>query len=162
VSGDVRAKLVDVDVPRAELRRDPSGRSWLGEPARNPESAPDIARFVEGERALFDEADVGADPLFTARVLASLPQRPVGAGLSARRRLAVLAGGYLAAAAVGWVVLDSESATVSGVATATHDAIDALEGVPIAVLAVVAIAVVLATIALVSKHLRQPGFSEPV
>ena len=149
MSDDVRARLVAVDVPRAELRRDPSGRGWLGE--RDPESAPDIARFVEGERALFDEADVGADPLFTARVLAALPQRPVGAGLSARRRLAVLAGGYLAAAAVGWFALDSESETVNGAATAAHGAIDALEGVPFAVLAVVVVAVVLATIALLTR-----------
>lgn len=151
MSDDVRAVLIEAEVPASALRRDPSGRSWLGRTAEDPDSAPDIARFVEGERALFDQADVGSDPLFTARVLASLPQRPVGAGLSARRRLAVLAGGYLAAAVVGWLTLDSESATVSGVATMAHGAIDSLEGTPFVVLAAVALAVVLAAIALLGR-----------
>ncbi len=148
---DVRTRLAELDVPAAALRSDPSGRSWLGEPALDPAAKPEIARFVEGERALFDDADVGADPLFTARVLAALPQRPVGAELSARTRWLALGGGYLAAAIVGWLVLDSESATVSGVATAASGLVAALEGASMAVLVGVLVAALLAAIALFAR-----------
>ena len=151
---DVHERLAELEVPVAVLRRDPSGRSWLGASADDPAAAPAIARFVEGERALFDDADVGADPLFTARVLAALPERPVGAELSARGRHAVLAGGYLAAAVFGWIALGSESPTVDGVATTAHgmiDLLDQLEGISPTLVLAALVPLVLVVIALFAR-----------
>jgi hypothetical protein len=64
-------------------------------------------------------ADVGVDPFFTARVLDSLPPRPVGATLSPLRRLAVLVLAYGGAAGIGYAALgDESSATMTNAATA--------------------------------------------
>jgi hypothetical protein len=148
---ELREQLVELDVPAAVLRRDPRGHTWLGASADDPAARPEIARFVEGERALFDEADVGADPLFTARVLAALPERPVGAGLSTRGRLVALAGGYLAAAVFGWFALDAESTTVTGVATTAHGIVAQLDGVSPSFVAAVLVPVALLVIALFAR-----------
>ncbi|MBC8066836.1 MAG: hypothetical protein IAG13_00760 [Deltaproteobacteria bacterium] len=87
-------------------------------------------------------------------MLASLPERPVGAALSARGRHAVLAGGYLAAAVFGWIALDSESATVTGVATTAHgmiDLLDQLEGISPAFVLAALVPIALLVIALFAR-----------
>lgn len=57
------------------------------------------------ERELARGSDLGVDPFFTARVLDALPVRPVGATLSPRRRLAVLAVAYGCAAVIAYLVV---------------------------------------------------------
>jgi hypothetical protein len=146
----LRELLAEVDVPLGTLRRDPSGDTWLPTQVREASSIDDgirddVARFVEGERHLRLDADVGTDPLFTARVLQSLPARPEGTGLSPRQRLAILAGSYAAAALVGWVVvgaLASETfVTWADAAQGWIESADAAPGTAIA-LATAALAVV--------------------
>ena len=146
----LRELLAEVDVPLGTLRRDPSGDTWLPDDVREASSTDDgvrndVARFVESERLLRLDADVGADPLFTARVLQSLPARPEGTGLSPRQRLAILAGSYSAAALVGWVVVGAlASETFASWAVAAQgwiEGADAAPGTAIA-LATVALAVV--------------------
>jgi len=162
----LRELLAEVDVPLGTLRRDPSGDTWLPTPVREASSVDDgvrddVARFVESERFLRLDADVGADPLFTARVLQSLPARPEGTGLSPRQRLAILAGSYFAAALVGWVVFDAlVSETFAGWAEAAHGWIESADAAPGAVLAmataVLAVAVFARRIDLTARSRSQP------
>jgi hypothetical protein len=157
----LREILADIDVPLGTLRRDPSGDSWLPAPMREASSVDervrdDVARFVESERLLRIEADVGADPLFTARVLQSLPARPAGTGLSPRQRLAILAGSYAAAAVVGWVVLGAlASETVTVWAEAAHAWIESADAGPGAALAMATAALAL----LVAVFARRPDLT---
>ncbi len=81
-----------------------------------------------GERDPAGEA-LGVDPFFTARVLAMLPDRPLGAGLQPRRRLAVLLVAYALAAVVALgIVASLDSAAIAGVRTALGGWSDAAEG----------------------------------
>lgn len=140
--------LADVDVPLGTLRRDPDGSTWLPTPVREASSVDDrvrddVARFVESERLLRLDADVGADPLFTARVLQSLPERPAGTGLSPRQRLAILASSYAAAGLVGWLALGAfASETVAGWADAAHGWIEQTDAAPGAAMTMAALALV--------------------
>jgi hypothetical protein len=149
----LRELLAVLDVPLGTLRRDPSGDTWLPPSVREASSTDDsvrddVARFVESERQLRLDADVGADPLFTARVLQSLPARPAGTGLSPRQRLAILAGSYAAAALVGWVVFDAlASTTFASWADAAHGWIDSADAAPGAVLAMATAVLVVALFA---------------
>ena len=149
----LRELLAEVDVPLGTLRRDPSGDTWLPPSVREASSTDervrdDVARFVESERQLRLDADVGADPLFTARVLQSLPARPEGTGLSPRQRLAILAGSYAAAALVGWVVFDAlASTTFASWADAAHGWIESADAEPGAMLAVALAVLVVALFA---------------
>lgn len=141
--------LAAVDVPLGTLRRDPEGATWLPTPVREASSIDDdvrrdVARFVEGERFLRLDSDVGADPLFTARVLQALPERPAGTGLSPHQRLMILAASYAAAGVVGWLVLGAlASETVAGWADAAHGWIESADAAPgaAAMMAVLALAV---------------------
>ena len=63
----------------------------------------------ELDRELSRGADVGVDPFVTARVLGSLPPRPLGATLSPLRRLVVLVAAYGGAAVIGDAALGVES-----------------------------------------------------
>ena len=142
--------LCAVDVPLGTLRRDPEGSTWLPEPVREASSVDahvrrDIERFVEGERFLRLDSDVGSDPLFTARVLQALPERPAGTGLSPQSRLMILAASYAAAGIVGWVVLGAlASETVASWAEAAHGWIESADAAPgaAAMMAVLAVTVV--------------------
>lgn len=73
-------------------------------------------------------ADVGVDPFFTARVLDSLPPRPLGATLSPLRRLVVLVAAYGGAAGIGYAALGVESsATMANASTALSTAMGGLD-----------------------------------
>ncbi|MBX7081169.1 MAG: hypothetical protein K1X88_18355 [Nannocystaceae bacterium] len=81
-----------------------------------------------GERDPAGES-LGVDPFFTARVLAMLPERPLGASLQPRRRLAVLLVAYALAAVVALAVVGSfDSAAIAGVRAALGGWTDGAEG----------------------------------
>lgn len=97
------------------LRRDPLGHTWLPRPLRDMVEADDecraeLRRFVEVELELFDEADAGPDPFFTARVLQSLP--PPTEAVPPWRRAAILVTfqtlGIVAAYATAWIAAPAE------------------------------------------------------
>lgn len=74
-------------------------------------------------------ADVGVDPFFTARVLDSLPARPLGATLSPLRRLVVLVAAYGGAAGIGYAALGVESsATMANASTALSTVLSTVLG----------------------------------
>lgn len=119
--------LRDLDVEPEALRKDPTGRSWLPVEAstrleEDPESHEVLRAFVDRERTLYAEADVGADPFFTDRVLRSLPTPLRFTGLTPRRRALVL-GAFHALALLSayavfvWVAPDSMDAF----AASAHD-----------------------------------------
>ncbi len=111
----LREHLLDLDVSAAVLRRDPSGRTWLPADLRNLVEADGecksiLRQFIAVELELFDEADVGSDPFFTARVLQSLP--PATEVVRPWRRTAILAVfhglGVAAAYATAWVIAPAQ------------------------------------------------------
>lgn len=80
------------------------------------------------DRDLGRGADVGVDPFFTARVLDSLPARPLGATLSPLRRLVVLVAAYGGAACIGYAALGVESsATMANASSALSTALGGLD-----------------------------------
>ena len=94
-----QAALLDADVDPEVLRRDPSGETWLPVDLRalvrdDAECRALVQEFSRAELAMFDGADLGNDPLFTARVVRSLPLPLEGAGLALRRRRWILAAAY--------------------------------------------------------------------
>lgn len=113
----LRAELEQAEVDAATLRRDPRGRTWL--PAemhawveRDPKCAAELAAFVEGERELFAEAELLADPFFTARVLGALPEPLRFVGLSPKLRALVLLGFQALAVLLGYAVFSWASSGV--------------------------------------------------
>lgn len=101
--------LADLDVEPAALRSDPRGEHWLPEPARvladaDPDCARAVRSFVQHERALFEQAEVGGDPFFTARVLQCLPAPLRFTGLRPAGRAALLALFHVMALAVAYAV----------------------------------------------------------
>lgn len=111
------------------------------------------------DRALSRGADVGVDPFFTARVLGSLPPRPVGATLAPWRRLAVLVAAYGCAAGIGYVALgDGQSETMSGAATALAGVLEREETEPLAWGGAVVLPLALLVVAFVaSKSHTEPA-----
>lgn len=99
------------------------------------------------DRALARGSDVGVDPFFTARVLEALPVQPVGATLSPRRRLAVLAAAYVGAAVIAYLVLGTQtSPAVAEVSTAVASTLAQADG-PLAVALAIAIPLLLLAVA---------------
>ena len=100
------------------LRRDPEGRDWLPEPwasrvAASAELRAALGEWVDAEVELFDGARGPSDALFTARVMAQLPDEPA---VDAARRRRILLVGYLAAAFVaGTLALPEGLFDASGV-----------------------------------------------
>lgn len=104
------------------------------------------------ERELARGSDVGIDPFFTARVLDALPVQPVGATLSPRRRLAVLAVAYSAAAVIAYFVLGLDgSPAVAEVSSAVTSTLDGADGPSTVALAVVVPLLLLAVARLAAR-----------
>lgn len=106
----LESMLDELELSASTLRRDPRGETWLPASAQRwcdeePECRRAVERFVQTERELFDEADAGIDPFFTARVLGDLPRPLAWTGLTPRRRMAVLGAFHLAAAIVAVLVM---------------------------------------------------------
>ena len=97
---ELESILAQLEVSPTQLRRDPSGRTWLPAEARalvarDPECEALLQEYVEDELAFAGALDEtltpsNADPFFTARVVDALPRAWVPNRLSPRRRLAVL------------------------------------------------------------------------
>lgn len=107
----LRAFLDELDVPSAELRRDPEGKSWLSPEmqalvASDPQCHAELRRFVDREIELFGSVRQKPDALFTHRVLkAAAPQQIAGAGLDPRVRGIILALAYALATLVAYLML---------------------------------------------------------
>ena len=102
--------LGELEVRPAQLRRDPTGATWLPQAwqvrvAAEPALARVVQRFVAEELALHESVRGHADALFTARVIAATAREEVvGAGLAPRTRAWILACAYALATAAGlWV-----------------------------------------------------------
>lgn len=115
-------RLCELELEPQQLRRDRHGATWL--PAdlleamrRDERLGFELQQFVDEELAMFDEASLGDDAWFTARVMAQLPAGgEADAGIDPARRRALVGLGYLAAAAVcgAWLLqigLAAESAS---------------------------------------------------
>ncbi len=105
----LEALLKDLDVDPEVLRRDPAGMTWLPDDVRTqveatPRSRAVFRAFVEQERALYAEADVGVDPFFTDRVLRALPTPLRFTGITPRRRAMVLGAFHALALLSAYVV----------------------------------------------------------
>lgn len=107
----LRAFLDELDVPSAELRRDPEGKSWLTPEmqalvAAEPLCQAELRRFVDREIELFGSVRQRPDALFTHRVLkAAAPEEIAGAGLDPRVRGVILALAYALATVVAYWML---------------------------------------------------------
>jgi hypothetical protein len=111
----LEAILVDLELSPVELRRDPSGDSWLPVEARALVAGSSACRealddFVSGEldlwRARPEPVTLPAvDPFFTARVVEALPAPRSGTGLSPRRRALLLGLFHVIAGLLAYVVL---------------------------------------------------------
>lgn len=107
----LRAFLDELDVPSAELRRDPDGKTWLSPEmqtlvASDEQCRAVLRRFVDREIELFGSVRQKPDALFTHRVLkAAAPQEIAGAGLDPRIRGLILALAYALATVVAYLML---------------------------------------------------------
>lgn len=117
------AILAELEVTPSQLRRDPTGRTWLSAEgmrlaSEDPQCTAMLREFVEGELsflgALHEHEDEhefvaapapASDPFFTARVVQSLPQAWAPNRLSPRRRLVVLGLFHLIAGVLALMVL---------------------------------------------------------
>lgn len=108
---ELRAFLDELDIPSAELRRDPDGKTWLSPTmqalvASDPLCLAELRRFVDREIELFGSVRQRPDALFTHRVLkAAAPQAIAGAGLDPRVRGVILALAYALATIVAYLML---------------------------------------------------------
>ena len=112
---ELMAHLAHVEVSPEVLRRDPLGQTWLPESMRqrvatDPAAREAVRRFAACELELYDEADAGPDPFFTARVMESLPPAPSAVPpLQRALVLALFHGlGAVAAYATAWIVAPDE------------------------------------------------------
>lgn len=99
--------LAELEVDAALLRRDPVGRTWLPRELFEIVQTDSHARvalrdFVHGELELFAAARAGADPFFTARVVARLPASERG---RSERRTWILATCHALAVGVGYLLV---------------------------------------------------------
>ncbi|MEM7159223.1 MAG: hypothetical protein AAF799_40675 [Myxococcota bacterium] len=126
--------LAQLEVSPAQLRRDPTGASWLPEEARalvdrDPDCESMLREYVEDELAFAGALDEpmtppSADPFFTARVVDALPQAWVPNRLSPRRRLAVLGLFHVIAGLLALMVFALVPESTARWAEQAHDVLD--------------------------------------
>ncbi len=103
--------LCELDVQAADVREDPSGKTWLPEDLRqlvetNARCREVLAEWIDEELEFFDSVKLRPDALFTDRVVkATEPEQIAGAGLEPGRRGLVLAAAYALAAALAILIL---------------------------------------------------------
>ncbi len=105
--------LCELDVLAADVRKDPSGKTWLPDDLRalvesNARCREVLAEWIDEELEFFDSVKLRPDALFTDRVVkATEPEQIAGAGLEPGRRGLVLAAAYALAAGLAILILRS-------------------------------------------------------
>ena len=103
--------LCELDVQPADVRGDPSGKTWLPDELRALVEADErcqkvLAEWIDEELEFFDSVKLRPDALFTDRVVkATEPEQIAGAGLEPARRGLVLAAAYALAAGLAILFL---------------------------------------------------------
>ncbi|MCH9679977.1 MAG: hypothetical protein K0V04_00980 [Deltaproteobacteria bacterium] len=123
--------LAEVDVTPTQMRRDPSGRTWLPESGRalveaHPECGDALREYVDEELSLWTALErPGAAPMgdafFTARVVEALPEPNAATRLSPRRRLALLGLFHIVGVMLAMMVLMMVPESTAQWASSAHD-----------------------------------------
>ncbi|MCA9706267.1 MAG: hypothetical protein KDK70_10500 [Myxococcales bacterium] len=162
----LEAILLDLEVGPAQLRRDPSGRSWLSAEARallesHPECRQVLREFVDDELALAGALGgapaPSVDPFFTARVVEALPGVRTGPTLSPRRRVMLLGCFHVVAGLLAYAVLTMVPESTARWAAQAHDVLRWGSDSGVGLLVAVAGAGVAVLIALLATRAHTPA-----
>ena len=114
-----RDQLLELDVEIAQLRSDPTGRSWLApelyaQAAGDERFAAVLREHIDLELAMAGEGSGRAEAasLFTREVMAAVPRRPIGT--KSMRRTVVLAASHALAVGVGYLLFAARGGGSSG------------------------------------------------